>query len=725
MISVVPSFSNLLGWLFYSRNLVSNGSALLSDQKELDDTITRLRVSSLYRSVNGWYMLEVTNKGASELSFEIIARSKKDSKIEQCFHFSCKGSRMTKRIAFFPGDHSLFVKCLDLHQFNQRCDLSLVKLTKSFAKTRMQSKVSAPSHIGLSDLYGVYGASFESYDGQNEYEIWKRLTEPKLWVPLVDQSSIERTVKVSIVMPVFNPEIAFLQSAIESVLQQTNSAWELVIADDCSADDVVIQYLETLQDLDDRVVLIRRSKNGNISAASNSALDKVSGNYVALMDHDDQLSPNAINEIIHAIKISPNVKLIYSDEDKLNQSGQRIDPHFKPAFSPETLLGQNYISHITVIRTDLVKSVHGFREGVEGSQDHDLLLRILPQLDKESVIHIPKVLYHWRAAMGSTAMSADQKSYTWDAGVKSLTHYLAETHKQAGTVVYGTRPNTMRIKPNAGQLKVSIIIPTRNRLDLLKVCIESIVAKTDYPDYEIIVVDNNSDDEPTLEYMDELDRQSVIKLIKAPFEFNYSKINNLGVKAASGELICLLNNDTEVVSEGWLNELAMWAEQPEIGCVGARLLYEDDSLQHGGVIVGLGGVAGHSHLGLPASKSGYFDRMAIVNNVSAVTAACLMVEKSTYEKVAGLDESLKVAFNDIDFCLRVREMGLRNIWTPHAVLYHYESASRGYEVTPEKRARFSSETKLMKERWREKLENDPFYNSNFDLHKESYRLRLQ
>lgn len=724
MVGILKSAPSLFSWLFHSRNIVVEGGGGKDKPVSLSENVARLKAQSLYRSINGWYMLEVHNRSKEDFKGRIIANSKDCADGEQQFNVLCKSGRTSKRVVFFSSQTDLLLDCNFQAYSKDRVELSLVKISQAFAKSRMLRKVSVSNSVSLDDLYDMYCALFDSYDSANEYEIWKRLVEPQLWLPLMDVRALDKPLAISIVMPVFNPDLNYLQSAINSVLSQTNQAWELIIVDDCSTDYEVIKYLDSIMSVDSRITLVKRSENGHISEASNSAIPLVNGDYIALLDHDDLLSPHAINELVVAIAINPDAKLIYTDEDKLNYVGDRVDPHFKPDFSPETLLSQNYISHLTVVATDLMKKVGGFRTGVEGSQDHDLLLRLLPYLKSQDVVHIPKVLYHWRAVVGSTAMTPDEKSYTWSAGVKAVSDYLSAYGKSDFEVVYGRSPNTMRIKPKSIEGKVSIIIPTKNRLDLIQVCIDSIVAKTSYSSFEIIVVDNNSDDPQVLNYLKDLENRSIIKLVNAPFEFNYSKINNLAVKSASGELLCLLNNDTEIITENWLEELVMWATQPNIGCVGARLLYPDKTLQHGGVITGLGGVAGHSHLHLPSKETGYFDRMAIVNNVSAVTAACLMVKKSVYEKVGGLDETLKVAFNDIDFCLKVRDLGLRNVWTPFAELFHYESASRGYEVTPEKRARFNEETLKMKNRWGDTLKFDPFYNRNFDLYKESYRLRL-
>lgn len=533
----------------------------------------------------------------------------------------------------------------------------------------------------------------------------------------------KKTPLISIVMPVYNPNLEWLEEAIQSVRNQLYPHWQLCIADDKSADPNVRQALLNYQALDERIKVTFRAANGHISAASNSALELATGEWIALMDQDDLLALEALYRVFEAIECNPDAALIYSDEDKIDEAGNRFSPYFKSDWNPDLFLSHNMISHLGVYKSDLVKSLGGFREGREGSQDYDLALRCIEVLKADQILHIPRVLYHWRSHADSTAQSGSNKGYALRVGQQVLNEHFQRVGIKATSELldfgmYRTRYDL----PDALPL-VSLIIPTRNGLNLLRQCIDSIVAKTEYTNYEIIVIDNNSDDEDTLKYLDEISREKKIRVIRDTRPFNYSALNNSAVAEARGEFIGLINNDIEVISVNWLSEMVSIASQPGVGAVGARLWYPDDTLQHAGVILGLLGAAGHAHKGLPRGAPGYFGRAQLTQTLSAVTAACLIVRKDIFEQVGGLDEeNLKVAFNDVDFCIRVREAGYRNVWTPYAELYHHESASRGLEDTPEKQARFLGEVKFLKERWGKVLQEDPAYSPNLTLDRDDYSL---
>ena len=526
---------------------------------------------------------------------------------------------------------------------------------------------------------------------------------------------------ISVVMPVYNPPLAMLEDAIRSLQSQLYPNWELCVADDASTDIAVHELLQQYASNDSRIKIVFREANGHISAASNSALELVNGEFVALLDNDDLLSENALFWVADAIVTHPDAGLIYSDEDKIDSDGRRYDPYFKPDWNRDLFYSHNVICHLGVYRTDLVRKLGGFRLGYEGAQDYDLALRCIEQLTPQQIVHIPKVLYHWRSHPGSTAQAGSEKNYALLAGVRALDDHFARTNISAKSELLDF--GMYRVKyamPNVTPL-VSLIIPTRNGLDLIKQCIDSIVAKTTYKNYEIIIVDNNSDDPNVLAYFESLEENKNIQIIRDHRPFNYSALNNAAVKIARGEYIGLINNDIEVISPDWLTEMVSLGMQPGVGCVGARLWYPNDTLQHGGVVIGVGGIAGHSHKHLPKGASGYFSRAQLIQTLSAVTAACLIIKKSIYEEVEGLDEvNLKVAFNDIDFCLRVQDAGYRNIWTPYAELYHHESATRGTEDTPEKQIRFTEEVLYMKKRWGDELMNDPAYNPNLTLDREDF-----
>lgn len=527
--------------------------------------------------------------------------------------------------------------------------------------------------------------------------------------------------RIAVLMPVFNTPEQLLREAIDSVLKQAYQDWQLCIADDGSSAAHILPLLRAYAAKDSRIRWTRLTENGHISRASNKALELVTADWVALLDHDDILRPNALAEVALEIARHPDSELIYSDEDKISEDGTRFDPYFKPDFSRELLRSQNYLNHLTVHRTGNVRAVGGWRPGFEGSQDYDLILRICERVGFKNVRHIPKVLYHWRAIRGSTASAQTEKDYAFDAGLRALREHVERTALPAtvegipGLPYYRLRPAPLSREPLA-----SLIVPTRNRCDLLKRAIGSIVDKTTYQNYEIIIVDNGSTDPETLDYLRSLRQFPQIRVLPFDFPFNYSAINNFACEHSRGEIIGLINNDVEVITPEWLSEMVFWANQSDIGCVGAKLYYPNDTIQHAGVILGVGGVAGHSHKYFARTQVGYFGRLRVAQNLSAVTGACLIVRKQVYDDVGGLDaKNLAVAFNDVDFCLKVGAAGYLNVWTPFAELYHHESVSRGVEDDPIKVARFSREASFMIEKWDLK---DPFYSPNLTLAREDFSL---
>ncbi len=529
---------------------------------------------------------------------------------------------------------------------------------------------------------------------------------------------------ISVLMPVYNTPQKLLDDAIGSVVNQIYPNWELCIADDRSSASHVRRSLEKWQRSDVRIKVVYRSENGHISHATNSAFALASGEWIALLDHDDILREHALAEVAFEIARHPQAQLVYSDEDKLGAKGRRYDPYFKPDFSRELFRSQNYLNHLTVHRADNIRAVGGWRPGFEGSQDYDLNLRIFERIDSKQIRHIPKVLYHWRAAEGSTATAGSEKSYAYAAGLRALQDHVDRTGVAASVEAAPDTP-FYRIRmqlPDPAPL-VSLIVPTRDKVELLRGCIESIRARTTYANYEILIVDNGSAEPETLIYLKSLKGIKNVRVLRYDKPFNYSAINNFAAAKAKGEIIGLINNDIEVISPGWLTEMVSWAVQPDVGCVGAKLYYANSTIQHAGVIVGLGGVAGHSHKHFPRDHPGYFFRLKVLQNLSAVTGACLLVKKSVYEQVGGLDEEhLKVAFNDVDFCLKVRAASYLNVWTPYAELYHLESVSRGPEDDPEKIARFALEVQQMKRRWLTERNFDAFYSKNLSKSTEDFAI---
>lgn len=527
---------------------------------------------------------------------------------------------------------------------------------------------------------------------------------------------------ISIVMPTYNPNPVWLEKAIESVQSQIYPFWELCIADDASPDPRCREILNRFAARDERIKVAFRDRNGHISAASNSALDLATGQWVALMDHDDVLPEHALFWVADTINVHPEARLIYSDEDKIDIDGARAGPYFKPDWNQDLFYSQNMFSHLGVFQAALLRESGGFRTGFEGAQDYDLVLRCLEHVRPDQIRHIPKVLYHWRVHAESTANTKDAKPYAQLAGERALNEHFVRAGIRGHVTYAGNGYRAHYDLPDPAPL-VSLIIPTRNAMQLVRQCVDSIEARTTYPNYEFILVDNGSDDPESLAYFETLKQRPNFRVIRDDSEFNYSKLNNLAVAAAGGDIVGLINNDIEVISPDWLSEMVGIACQPGVGAVGARLWYPDRTLQHGGVVLGIGGVAGHAHKRLAMDEGGYFERAALIQSFSVVTAACLIVQKKHYLAVNGLNESeLKVAFNDVDFCLRLREAGLRNVWTPYAELFHHESATRGEDINPEKQQRFAGEVRYMMGRWGDTLTHDPAYNPNLTLDHEDFSL---
>ena len=558
--------------------------------------------------------------------------------------------------------------------------------------------------------------------GEDPYHGWLRLYDPtdKAAMAALGQKieDLGITTTFSVVMPVYNPPLDYLRQAIESVQAQVYPHWEICIADDASPNAAVRELLTELAAQDPRIKLVFREKNGHISAATNSALEIATGDYIALMDNDDLLPPHALAYMALAAHQHPQAGLIYSDEDKVTEDNVRQAPYFKCQFNYELFLSQNMISHFGVYRRSVLEEIGGFRVGYEGAQDWDLALRVIEKVGPENIVHVPRVLYHWRIFPGSTALALEEKDYALKAQIESITSHLQRIGKP-DTQVYPAPgiPGLLRIKhrlPDPLPL-VSIVIPTRDRVELLSMCVNSILEKTAYPNYQIVVVDNGSTDEKALAYLDSIAKDERVKVIRADIPFNYSALNNLGVAQTDGEYLVLMNNDIEITQTDWLEEMLAFACQPDIGCVGAQLWYPNNTLQHGGVVLGIGGVASHAHKGIPRGNFGYFGRASAHQMFSAVTAACLMIRKSTYQAVDGFDETLKVAYNDVDFCLKVRAQGLRNLYNPFASFIHHESASRGSDQEGSNQQRLAAEAAIMKQRWGALIADDPAYSPNLSL----------
>ena len=521
---------------------------------------------------------------------------------------------------------------------------------------------------------------------------------------------------ISVLMPVYNAPERWLARAIDSVLEQVYDNWELCIADDASTARHVRPVLERYAARDPRIRVVFRPENGHLSRASNSALEIVRGEFVALLDHDDELAPDALAEIALHLAAHPEADLVFTDEDKIDEEGRRSVPYFKPDYLPELLVGQNCLSHLSVYRTSLVRQVGGFRPGFEGSQDWDLALRVVDQSAPERIQHVPKVLYHWRAIAGSTALAVSEKDYSLTAAKKALHEHFARRGLEVDIrPVPGSHWQIVYPLPQPPP-RVAIVMPTRNRAELVRTAVASVLARSSYPNFEIVVVNNRSDEPDALALFEELRREDNVRVLDYDAPFNYSALNNFAVRQVQAEVVVLLNNDVEVLTGRWLEELVSHAIRPEIGAVGAMLYYPDNTIQHAGIVLGLGGVANHAFVNSPHGDPGQMNRARLAQNYSAVTAACLAVRRAVFEEVGGFNETdLAIAFNDVDLCLKIRAAGYRNVWTPFAELYHFESASRGKEDSPEKQARFAREVEYMRRTWGPQLDHDPAYNVNLAL----------
>lgn len=559
----------------------------------------------------------------------------------------------------------------------------------------------------------------EGLDLDGQYQLWlqkHRTSEEDLERLRAAQATWRYRPLVSVVMPVYDVEQVWLERAIESILAQVYPNWELCIADDASTAPHVQETIRRFAARDGRIRTARLPQNLGIGGASNAALALATGQFVALLDHDDELEPEALYEVVKLLQAYPEADMIYSDEDKLAPDGRRVAPFFKPDWSPDMFRSHMYTCHLGVYRKSLVDQIGGFRTGYDGSQDYDLVLRLIEHTDK--IFHIPKVLYHWRAIAGSTARAPREKDRAYEAGIRALREHLERTGTDA-VVEEGKWHGSYRVRYRIeGRPLVSIIVPTKDRPDLLERCVRSIEERSTYPSYEIVIVDNQSAAHATLEWLADAERRKRARVLRFRAPFNFSAINNFAVARARGDHVVLLNNDTEVLSPEWLEAMLEHSQRKEIGAVGAKLLYPDGSVQHAGVILGLGGVAGHSHRGWAGSDPGYFGIVDTIRNYSAVTFACAMIRKAVYEEVGGMNErELGVAFNDVDFCLRIRAAGYRIAYTPYAELYHHESASRGYELNP-------NEVAYMRKTWEWELARDPYYNPNLTTVREDFSLNL-
>ena len=547
------------------------------------------------------------------------------------------------------------------------------------------------------------GGTSNLFTNQKAYNSWfdsqKKITEYK---------KFKYNPLISVIIPTYNVSKELLSECIDSVLNQSYSNFEICIADDNSTFGETIETLKEYEK-NDKVKVVYRKENGMISKASNSALSIAKGEFIVLLDNDDLIEKDALYYIVAVLNKDKSIDMIYTDEDKLDFNGRKMEPHFKPDYSPDTLMSVNYICHLCCMRKSIVDKLGGFRSEFDGSQDYDLFLRFTEVTDK--IYHIRKVLYHWRQTKTSTAGYMGNKSYAYIAGKKALEDALKRRNIK-GTVLENPRVSTYLVKYDNNNPLVSIIIPIKDKAKMTKRCIDSLYEKNTYKNFEIILVDNNSCEDETFKMLDEYKKRDNFKVIRLECEFNYSYINNEAVKHARGDYLLFLNNDTEVIDSDFIEWMVGYASLSHVGCVGIKLLYHDKLVQHAGVVLGYGGVAGHVYVALSNDDNGLFGRLCMPYDYTAVTAACLMIDKNKFNEVKGFDEKLKVALNDVDLNLKVLEKGYFNVCLSNITMFHYESKSRGFEASKEKHERFLSEQEYMKNKWGEILDEDKFFSKN-------------
>ncbi|MBB3258020.1 glycosyltransferase involved in cell wall biosynthesis/SAM-dependent methyltransferase [Paraburkholderia bannensis] len=583
------------------------------------------------------------------------------------------------------------------------------------AKLRLAKTLVRSGIVGKYDK-GEYRAWVETYDTLTEQDL-VRLRE------LGD--ALAKKPLISVVMPVYNTRPKYLRKALDSVIAQTYPNWELCIADDASPNPEIRTVLEEYMRKDARIRVVFREKNGHISASTNSAIEIVKGEFVALMDHDDAIPAHTLFMVADEINRHPDVDLIYTDEDKVDENDQRHDPHFKTDWNRELFYSQNFIAHLGVYRTSIVRQIGGFRVGFEGSQDYDFALRFLKHTDGKRIRHIPHVLYHWRIFPGVSSFSTDNPDASVDTARRAMVEYFADVEPTSEVLPIDSFPGWWRIKrqPPVELPRVSLIVPTRDRVGVLRAAVDGLMHETNYENLEIIVVDNDSEEEETLEYFEQIKRDPRVKVLRVPGAFNFSALNNAAVEIATGSMIGFINNDIEIIHSDWLLEMVAQLAQPNVGAVGAKLYYANDTIQHAGVVLGLYGVAAHGHRHFPRNTIGYFGRPMLVQNMTAVTAACMLARKDVFEKVGGYDEiNLTVGYNDVDLCLKIREAGYDVVYTPFAELYHLESISRGANLSAAQIERDALERAYMMSRWGNVIAHDPFYSPNLTVAAENYGL---
>jgi O-antigen biosynthesis protein len=709
---------------------------------------TRLRLAESIRP--GWYMLElrVTFNGVRADARLYLEGANGDRAL---LPLPMRSGQLVKRLVFVETPTVARLVPLAAPGAFELLHFRLARVPERFARSRIVRKLLSrhPRYMsqathgtfgtkrrgipGLRDtrsLWAEYNCLFERRGELVGYDEWIEAVERRNCPSPGEQAAAiqswpERPT-FSIVVRTDDSDEAALVECLNSVLEQTYSQLELCIADDASSAPHVRRILSDYAARDPRVRVVFRDKAKSPAESSNAALALGRGEYVGFVGPHDVLARHALFALARALHGRPGAELVYSDEDKLDTLGRRHEPYFKPDFARDLLYSQNYIAHLTLYRRKLVEAAGGLRPGFDGNDDYDLLLRCVERVGDESkILHVPEVLYHLRNSVSTSVTNRGREAEAAESARRALRQHLERV--SPGVRVSVTSPGLYRVHwpvPAPAPL-VSLIVPTRDHHDVLAKCVDSIRKQTTYPNYEILIVDNQSQSAETLSYLDAVAREGGVRVLRYDAPFNYSAINNFAVRQARGSVLGLINNDVEVINGDWLGELVSHALRPDVGCVGAKLYYPDDTIQHAGVVLGIGGVAGHSHKHFDRQHAGYFGRLRIAHNVAAVTAAALVVRRAIWDEVGGMNHAdFSVAFNDVDFCVRVMTKGYRNVWTPHAELYHYESRSRGSDETPEKAARFRSECEAMRRLWAPILDRDPYYSPHLTLTREDYSLSL-
>jgi glycosyltransferase involved in cell wall biosynthesis len=634
-------------------------------------------------------------------------------------------------------DRTLVIKCENksvavklnadiIEKQNSSSHKKSAKLKSMMNKQTLQSAMDFLMENGLKAFVIKSRHKLQGIDSDYDYPEWVSLTKTTE-EELAQQKEMvfDYMPKLSVVIPAYKTPERFLSAMLDSLLAQTYTNWEVCVADGSPKGEGVERVLKRYAMKDERFRYVILGENKGISGNTNAAIEMATGDFIVLADHDDTLAPDALFECVKAINQDPEIDVVYTDEDKLDiDGGELFEPHFKPDFNPDLLTSVNYICHLFVVNHELLLEVGLFKEEFDGAQDYDFILRCTEKARK--ICHIPKALYHWRCHQDSTASNPESKLYAFEAGARAVkAHYdrlgIPVKSVEKG-IDYGIYHTTFEI---TGDPLVSVIIPNKDHSADLDLCMRSLIEKSTYKNLEFIVVENNSADPATFAYYEKIQKEfEFVHVVTWEREFNYSAINNFGVTFAKGEYLLFLNNDTELINPESIEEMLGYCQREDVGITGVRLLYSDDTIQHAGVVVGFGGIAGHTFIGLHKAESSYFNQAMCARNYSAVTAACMMSKRSLFDQVGGFSEDLAVAFNDIDYCMKIRSLNKLVVYVPYALFYHYESKSRGLEDTPEKVERFNREIKKFSEKWPDILrDGDPYYNPNLTLRKSNFALR--